>query len=170
MPNPQSIATAYLGSREPIVRKRGRPYDLSIDSFRSEILPDHGGTRLTLSVDLLELERRWRDRWGANLYPSPIQASLQQKETATPSADDGTTPSDADERSDDLGSSSDASEEETSSDEQPRPFFCLDMFPNPSLEGFSVNQLRGIAINDVVARYQRARGRDVFRPFGASGK
>ena len=119
-----------------------------------------------MSVDLLELERRWRDRWGANLYPSPIQASLQQKETATPSADDGTTPSDADERSDDLGSSSDASEEETSSDEQPRPFFCLDMFPNPSLEGFSVNQLRGIAINDVVARYQRARGRDVFRPFG----
>ncbi|MGE4633345.1 MAG: class I tRNA ligase family protein, partial [Planctomycetota bacterium] len=43
---------------------------------------------------------------------------------------------------------------------------CLDMFPNPSLDGFSVNQFRGIAINDVVARYQRARGRDVFRPFG----
>ncbi|HIC23336.1 MAG TPA: hypothetical protein EYO84_07915, partial [Planctomycetes bacterium] len=37
---------------------------------------------------------------------------------------------------------------------------------NPSLDGFSVNQFRGIAINDVVARYQRARGRDVFRPFG----
>ena len=47
-----------------------------------------------------------------------------------------------------------------------RPFYCLDMFPYPSTGGFSVNQLRGIAVTDVVARYQRARGREVFRPLG----
>ena len=54
----------------------------------------------------------------------------------------------------------------TASTDDFRPFYCLDMFPYPSLDGFSVNQLRGIAINDVVARYQKARGRDVFRPIG----
>jgi len=54
----------------------------------------------------------------------------------------------------------------TASTDDFRPFYCLDMFPHPSLDGFSVNQLRGIAINDVVARYQKARGRDVFRPIG----
>ncbi len=47
-----------------------------------------------------------------------------------------------------------------------RPFYCLDMFPYPSTHGFSVNQLRGISVTDVVARYQRARGRQVFRPIG----
>ncbi len=47
-----------------------------------------------------------------------------------------------------------------------RPFYCLDMFPYPSTHGFSVNQLRGISVTDVVARYQRARGRQVFRPLG----
>lgn len=40
------------------------------------------------------------------------------------------------------------------------------MFPYPSPDGFSVNQLRGIVITDVVARFQEARGRKVFRPFG----
>ena len=45
-------------------------------------------------------------------------------------------------------------------------FFCLDMFPYPSADGFSVNQLRGIAITDVVARYQEARGKEVLRPMG----
>ncbi|OUU24966.1 MAG: hypothetical protein CBC13_02735 [Planctomycetia bacterium TMED53] len=48
----------------------------------------------------------------------------------------------------------------------PRTFFCLDMFPYPSLDGFSVSQLRGIATNDVVARYQQSRGRRVLRPIG----
>ena len=48
----------------------------------------------------------------------------------------------------------------------PKTFFCLDMFPYPSLDGFSVSQLRGIATNDVVARYQQSRGRRVLRPIG----
>jgi len=51
-------------------------------------------------------------------------------------------------------------------DDASRPFYCLDMFPYPSTRGFSVNQLRGIAVSDVVARYQLARGREVFRPIG----
>ncbi|MEE8142621.1 MAG: class I tRNA ligase family protein, partial [Planctomycetota bacterium] len=49
---------------------------------------------------------------------------------------------------------------------QQRKYYCLDMFPYPSLGGFTVNQLRGIAITDVVARYQEARGREVLRPIG----
>ncbi len=48
----------------------------------------------------------------------------------------------------------------------PRTFYCLDMFPYPSLDGFSVSQLRGVATNDVVARYQQSRGRRVLRPIG----
>ena len=48
----------------------------------------------------------------------------------------------------------------------PRTFFCLDMFPYPSLDGFSVSQLRGVATNDVVARYQQSRGKRVLRPIG----
>jgi leucyl-tRNA synthetase len=61
-----------------------------------------------------------------------------------------------------------ASVEATRRNEEPslRPFYCLDMFPYPSTRGFSVNQLRGIAVTDAVARYQRARGRQVFRPIG----
>ncbi|MEE8142869.1 MAG: leucine--tRNA ligase, partial [Planctomycetota bacterium] len=47
-----------------------------------------------------------------------------------------------------------------------RKYYCLDMFPYPSLGGFTVNQLRGIAITDVVARYQEARGREELRPIG----
>ncbi len=113
-----------------------------------------------MSLDLLELERRWRARWEANMPPSPIHAGQDAN------ASDVTEP-----EVEDPGSASDDGMEAASSDDvegqqKPRPFYCLDMFPNPSLDGFSVNQLRGIATNDVVARYQRARGRQVFRPFG----
>ena len=52
----------------------------------------------------------------------------------------------------------DAPKSESSSDSpgRPAPYYCLDMFPYPSPSGFSVNQLRGIAITDVAARYQEA--------------
>jgi leucyl-tRNA synthetase len=188
-----------------------------------------------LSVDLLQLERRWREHWLANPPISPIQPdsgdspspadgesnadagsvteSVAEDPTVDETASDETasdeTASDetaSDETTSDETASDDSSEavavddekteapevqettaEETrggdisdddsaaddsgessqSSDDQPsRPFYCLDMFPYPSLDGFSVNQLRGIAINDVVARYQRSRGREVFRPMG----
>ena len=45
-------------------------------------------------------------------------------------------------------------------------YYLLDMFPYPSIDGFSVNQLRGIAISDVVARYRETEGKKVFRPIG----
>lgn len=48
----------------------------------------------------------------------------------------------------------------------PRRFFCVDMFPYPSLGGFTVNQLRGMTITDVVARFQEALGKRVLRPIG----
>ena len=61
---------------------------------------------------------------------------------------------------------SDAAAGDDDSGDDTRPFYCLDMFPYPSRDGFSVNQLRGIAVSDVVVRYQAARGRTVFRPMG----
>ncbi|MGE3965091.1 MAG: class I tRNA ligase family protein, partial [Planctomycetota bacterium] len=45
-------------------------------------------------------------------------------------------------------------------------FYCLDMFPYPSLGGLSVNQLRGMLVTDVVARFQETQGRAVLRPMG----
>ena len=45
-------------------------------------------------------------------------------------------------------------------------YYCLDMFPYPSMRGFSVNQLRGIFVTDIVARYQESKGRHVLRPIG----
>ena len=43
----------------------------------------------------------------------------------------------------------------------PRGLYLLDMFPYPSVQGFSVNQLRGIVITDVVARHREALGATV---------
>lgn len=48
----------------------------------------------------------------------------------------------------------------------PKRFFCVDMFPYPSLGGFTVNQLRGMTITDVVARFQESLGKRVLRPLG----
>lgn len=45
-------------------------------------------------------------------------------------------------------------------------YYCLDMFPYPSLGGLSVNQLRGMLVTDVVARFQEIHGRAVLRPMG----
>lgn len=47
-----------------------------------------------------------------------------------------------------------------------RRFYCLDMFPYPSASGLSVNQVRGMLVTDVVARFEEARGRQVLRPMG----
>ncbi|MBT7102666.1 MAG: class I tRNA ligase family protein [Planctomycetes bacterium] len=89
-----------------------------------------------------------------------IEETSGEQSTAEKTSDDA--------ESADDGQSSESSPDPstTASTDDFRPFYCLDMFPYPSLDGFSVNQLRGIAINDVVARYQKARGRDVFRPIG----
>lgn len=104
-----------------------------------------------MSVDLMELERRWRQKWEGEASPSPIHSSLQSIDQSDSSSGEN---------------QSEAEEGQEESSEKARPFFCLDMFPNPSRDGLSVNQMRGVAINDVVARYQRSRGRSVFRPFG----
>ncbi|MGE4618507.1 MAG: class I tRNA ligase family protein [Planctomycetota bacterium] len=150
-----------------------------------------------MSVDLLELERRWRRHWAENMPVSPISKPAEGSPDAnatpdpapadpvpadpapadpvpwdldaaeTDAAETDATETDATEARDAETSTVDGDEADgTGTADESRPFFCLDMFPNPSLEGFSVNQLRGVAINDVVARYQRARGRDVFRPVG----
>lgn len=60
----------------------------------------------------------------------------------------------------------DGSPPRNSDDPEARRYYCLDMFPYPSLGGLSVNQLRGMTVSDVVCRYQEARGRHVLRPMG----
>jgi leucyl-tRNA synthetase len=45
-------------------------------------------------------------------------------------------------------------------------FYCLDFFPYPSGYGLSVGHGRNYVPGDVVARYQRMRGKAVLRPMG----
>lgn len=151
--DPQRITVPYLGSREPIVvtalnaydhrYPEGALFDPLIPPATNRV-PRKNWIEESLSVDLQQLEESWRQRWHDQPPPSPLS---------------GRDASGTDQTSD-----SETAEEQDSSER--KPFYCLDMFPYPSLDGFSVNQLRGIAITDVVARYQSARGRDVFRPMG----
>jgi leucyl-tRNA synthetase len=47
-----------------------------------------------------------------------------------------------------------------------RPFYALMMFPYPSAEGLHVGNLFAFTGNDILARFQRMLGHDVFQPFG----
>ncbi len=89
------------------------------------------------TIDLREIEKKWRDRW----QNEPPRKTVERQ---APSAE-GSDSAHANRR---------------------QNFYCLDMFPYPSTSGLSVNQLRGMVITDVVARYQELRGRNVFRPMG----
>ncbi len=49
----------------------------------------------------------------------------------------------------------------------PRPkYYVLDMFPYPSGAGLHVGHPEGYTATDIVARHQRARGREVLHPMG----
>ncbi|MCA8960977.1 MAG: class I tRNA ligase family protein [Planctomycetes bacterium] len=101
--------------------------------------------------DSLTIEKKWQDRWRED--PASRRARARSPEEHV---DDGS--------SAETLTSRDRRRRERK--ERRRRFYCLDMFPYPSVDGLSVNQLRGMAITDVVARYQEARGRQVFRPMG----
>ena len=47
-----------------------------------------------------------------------------------------------------------------------KPFYNLMMFPYPSAEGLHIGNLFAFVGSDIYGRFQRARGYDVFEPFG----
>src|ERR1700685_2471958 len=53
-----------------------------------------------------------------------------------------------------------------SADQLPRKFYILDMFPYPSGAGLHVGHPEGYTATDILARYNRARGKHVLHPMG----
>ncbi|MEZ0180032.1 leucine--tRNA ligase ['Camptotheca acuminata' phytoplasma] len=47
-----------------------------------------------------------------------------------------------------------------------KKFYCLDMFPYPSSSGLHVGHIEGYTASDIVNRFKRMSGYNVFHPFG----
>lgn len=45
-------------------------------------------------------------------------------------------------------------------------FYCLDFFPYPSGEGLHVGHWRGYVLSDIIARYQKLKGKNILHPMG----
>ncbi|MFN0057367.1 MAG: class I tRNA ligase family protein [Planctomycetota bacterium] len=132
-------------------------------------------------ADLKLLEQKWQERWKADPSSSrrPPAASIGSSPSENSSArsfdvDGDITPDvDTDSADDDAKNVTKGDAKNVRDQggdvvglDKRENFFCLDMFPYPSLRGFSVNQLRGVVITDVIARHQEMRGKRVFRPMG----
>ncbi|QTX02772.1 leucyl-tRNA synthetase [Candidatus Phytoplasma luffae] len=47
-----------------------------------------------------------------------------------------------------------------------KKFYCLDMFPYPSSSGLHIGHIEGYTASDIVNRFKRMNGYNVFHPFG----
>ncbi|WP_225696107.1 leucine--tRNA ligase [Candidatus Phytoplasma sp. AldY-WA1] len=54
----------------------------------------------------------------------------------------------------------------TSYDFSKKKFYCLDMFPYPSSSGLHIGHIEGYTASDIVNRFKRMQGYNVFHPFG----
>ena len=133
-----------------------------------------------VEVDDVEKAREMEESTPESTPEAAVESPPETSAETTPSSTTAETDPDTPAESPSAGSATDPGQDsETAEDSSeksppqkrrrrrgPRTFFCLDMFPYPSLDGFSVSQLRGVATNDVVARYQQSRGKRVLRPIG----
>ncbi len=114
---------------------------------------------------LTTIERKWQERWraqggppGRAVWGRPAPAAISAAPAPpAPTPEPSAPPSAA---------SSDAAETPAAPAKPAHHYYLLDIFPYPTLRGFSVNQLRGMAISDVIARHQEALGNRVLRPIG----
>ncbi|AYJ00965.1 leucine--tRNA ligase [Candidatus Phytoplasma ziziphi] len=54
----------------------------------------------------------------------------------------------------------------TSYDFSKKKFYCLDMFPYPSSSGLHIGHIEGYTASDIINRFKRMQGYNVFHPFG----
>ena len=129
-------------------------------------------------LDLRAIEARWQERWAQERKTEPETGDAESGGAESHGAESGGAESGGAES---HGAESGGTQAGAGTGPEATPgvstgpeeggagaqhLYLLDMFPYPSVQGFSVNQLRGIVTTDVVARHREALGATVLRPIG----